>query len=348
MASTQDPKAHLFTEEQLKFFEQEGYLVVEKFFTKEELQPAIDSINQVVDELAQDLYQAKLITDKYEKEGFYTRLIHLEKAYPGASVLIHSRGKMTKAIADLWVHPRLLDVMEQLLGPEIAGHPIWNLRTKTPNNSQATVPWHQDCAYLLPGCEHSFQPTAWIPLLDANVQNGCMQVLAKGHKKGVVCEHNCCHADTWYISIEEKEMKEKLGEECKVVTCPIPLGGFLLINQLIPHCSLENHSDKVRWSLDLRYQRPSEPHGFWGSQKAIVFRTKDPNYQIEWGDFFSKSRTRELLEELKKKDKLTEEDIALFNPIISGPWMQRWKITAHNKHTKGYAVTEGIKGWHEK
>lgn len=33
--------------------------------------------------------------------------------------------------------------MEQILGPEVAGHPVWNLRTKTPNSRAVDIPWHQ-------------------------------------------------------------------------------------------------------------------------------------------------------------------------------------------------------------
>ena len=43
----------------------------------------------------------------------------------------------------MWTNERLLNVIEQLIGPEIAGHPVWNLRTKTPQNEATTVPWHQ-------------------------------------------------------------------------------------------------------------------------------------------------------------------------------------------------------------
>lgn len=57
-----------------------------------------------------------------------------------------------------------------------AGHPVWNLRTKTPNNEQTTVPWHQDNAYLSQDALYTFMPTAWIPLIDANKENGCMEV----------------------------------------------------------------------------------------------------------------------------------------------------------------------------
>lgn len=49
----------------------------------------------------------------------------------------------SKAFKDLWTNERLLNVVEQLIGPDIAGHPVWNLRTKTPQNEATTVPWHQ-------------------------------------------------------------------------------------------------------------------------------------------------------------------------------------------------------------
>ena len=49
------------------------------------------------------------------------------------------------------------------------GHPVWNLRTKTPQNEQTTVPWHQDNAYLHSSALHTLQPAAWIPLIDTNM-----------------------------------------------------------------------------------------------------------------------------------------------------------------------------------
>ena len=43
----------------------------------------------------------------------------------------------------LWCNERLMNIMEQILGPEVAGHPVWNLRTKTPNSRAVDIPWHQ-------------------------------------------------------------------------------------------------------------------------------------------------------------------------------------------------------------
>ena len=44
---------------------------------------------------------------------------------------------------DLWSCEKFINLAEQILGPDVAGHPVWNLRVKTPNNEATTVPWHQ-------------------------------------------------------------------------------------------------------------------------------------------------------------------------------------------------------------
>ena len=98
--------------------------------------------------------------------------------------------------------------MEQLLGTdEVMGHPVWNLKTKNPKNEATVVPWHQgmlvcysicflqvyqyltrflvqpkelllfqDCAYFSTDAYRTLIPTAWIPLIDANENKGCLQV----------------------------------------------------------------------------------------------------------------------------------------------------------------------------
>jgi len=326
--------SHLLTDQQVKQFFEDGYVIIPKFFTKEEIQPVMDAIDRLVDELAEDLFNGGKIKNKHKEEGFYTRLSKLEDEFPGASVLLHKRGKLPKEIAEMWGNPRLLDVIEQVLGSDIAAHPVWNLRTKTPNNPNVTVPWHQDAAYMTDESVNLLQPTAWIPFLDATVQNGCMQVFKGGHQPGLVAHHICCTGTSWYIEIDEKVMKESLGDR-EIVTCPIPLGGFLLINQLIPHRSLENLSNQVRWSVDLRWQRPQDDCNH-GLKKPLLLRTaKERDAKPDWAAWGSQDR-HQLFEDKEKAN------VDRFLPIITGPWMKRWPITNHNAHSEAWAVAEKL------
>ena len=80
-------------------------------------------------------------------------------------------------------------------------------------------------------------------------------------------------------------MESRLGADLQkdVVTCEVPFGGMVLLNNCIPHRSLENFSDKIRWSLDLRWQDPNKPTGFYNLKKPVIMRkADDPNYKIDW------------------------------------------------------------------
>lgn len=57
--------------------------------------------------------------------------------------ITNSSFLFNKAFRDLWGNEKLLNLIEQVLGPDIAGMPNWNFRDKTPHNEATTVPWHQ-------------------------------------------------------------------------------------------------------------------------------------------------------------------------------------------------------------
>ena len=54
----------------------------------------------------------------------------LDAEYPGIATMVHVRGILGPQLAKLWSHPDLLNIAEQLVGSEVAGHPVWNLRAK--------------------------------------------------------------------------------------------------------------------------------------------------------------------------------------------------------------------------
>lgn len=121
-------------EHELEQFWEQGW-VAKELFAPEELQPSIDAINQLVDDLARMLHQSGQISELYQDEPFETRLIKIEKEAPNASVWLHKQPfEMPAAFQDLWSNTRLLDVAQQLIGPKIAGHPVeprWDMGADT-------------------------------------------------------------------------------------------------------------------------------------------------------------------------------------------------------------------------
>ena len=44
----------------------------------------------------------------------------------------------------LFAHPRLPDLAEQIVGPEVLLHPTYTARPELPGHEPTEVPWHQD------------------------------------------------------------------------------------------------------------------------------------------------------------------------------------------------------------
>merc|ERR1711963_807250 len=116
-----------------QFFEK-GYVVVPQFFEKAELDACREATAEQVEDLANMLYQGGKIKSLYKEHGLFKRLTLIEADFPGANIILHKLGRLPQAYRDVWANPRLLNVVEQMIGPDIAGHPVWNLRTKTPQN----------------------------------------------------------------------------------------------------------------------------------------------------------------------------------------------------------------------
>jgi hypothetical protein len=149
-------------------------------------------------------------------------------------------------------HPRLLACVESLVGPEIVGSSVYRVRPKIPGMPHGVVPWHQDSGYFMPHCDGALIVVCWIPLVDATVENGCLEVMTRVHRGGILRHYTGGHAG--FLEIPEDQLPA--GE---VVTVPVPLGGALFMTNLTPHRSTENRSEEVRWSVDLRYQGPGVP-----------------------------------------------------------------------------------------
>ena len=105
----------------------------------------------------------------------------------------------------------------------------------------------------------------------------------------------------------------------------------------------------MRWSLDLRFQRPDCPTGFYGLKDSLVLsKQHDPGYKPDWENWGKVDRGQ--LQEQKmgrdSKDALTAEygDAVseAFDVTIHGPWMDQWEIVNHNQHTAAHDIHPGV------
>jgi phytanoyl-CoA hydroxylase len=222
-------------EQYVAAFKEEGFLILKELLDPGDFQPLIAELDAVVDRLARQAHAEGRLRELYAEEPFERRLARIgeELADPDAFLAqIEGKGHKTAGLFAIMTHPNILDLVESLIGPEILAHPQFNLRAKLPGHAIAVVPWHQDLAYLEADADETPMVNFWVPLVDAPMEAGAIQVIPGSHRWGLV-PHERVEFD--YLGLPD--------------------------SALPPHDVVPNLTDRVRWSLDIRYSDPARPTG---------------------------------------------------------------------------------------
>lgn len=266
---------NILTATQKEQFEQDGYLLFEDLLDPvEDLQPIIEEYEAVLDELARKMKEENVITSTYAGRSFNERVInlsiesgrnfgqHFDFSLPQNGITEETPMHTGPAVFRMLTNPKMLDFVEDLIGPEIYSNPVQHVRMKLPPRAvskNATsyltngVPWHQDLGVIMPEADEATILTVWFPLTEATIENGCLQVVPGSHRAGLV-QH--CPTSSG-IGIPDA-----LVAESKARPIPMRPGSVLAMTQRTVHGSLDNVSESdVRISMDLRYQPVGQPCG---------------------------------------------------------------------------------------
>ena len=106
--------AHALEERQVQQFRDDGFLIVEDVFTRSELQPAMDELAEMVDRFVERLYAAGRLSNRHRDKDLHSRLIAIDKEFPGAAMLFMLKTELGPALARLWSSPKLLDMIDDI------------------------------------------------------------------------------------------------------------------------------------------------------------------------------------------------------------------------------------------
>ena len=137
-------------------------------------------------------------------------------------------------------HAPLLAAAEQILGRPAVSASTVACRIMSPHAAELTTPPHQDRFYF-PHAEGLW--TAWIPLGDTPLRCGGLAVLEGSHRMGLLP-----HSDRG-AGVYGAEMRSRRPWR----TTSYRAGDVLLFHSLTVHRALDNVSDELRISVDLRY-----------------------------------------------------------------------------------------------
>lgn len=143
-------------------------------------------------------------------------------------------------------HPRILDAVEDVIGPDIL---VWTSTffIKEPQ-SPTFAAWHQDGTYF--GLEPKEQVCAWVALTDASREAGCMEMLSsRGAPRQM---HHAALGLANSINRAGQTIMEPLDESAPVAMA-LRAGEFSLHHELAVHRSAPNNAGHRRVGIGLNY-----------------------------------------------------------------------------------------------
>lgn len=203
----------------------------------------------------------------------------------------------TDELFALQTHPKVLDVMQEMLGTEITATPLYHVNFKLAsadlqladhvagmagaslgrerfyNFQVGKTNWHMDASTSMPDSHDTPVVNAWIPLTHANEENGCLRVVPGSHQNGILHE------------LDGDDL------ERKAISLIVEPGDVIILDNRIIHSSVPNISKAdYRWAYNFRYAptglqngRPFLPGFVARSQVAPQTVLRDPEtWRLMW------------------------------------------------------------------
>jgi len=221
------------------------------------------------------------IKEEYERDGYVSAIgllnedeaLHhrrkLEQAEESFGNM-HYKSKIHSLLTSpyqLATMPALLDMVEQMIGPDIL---LYNTTyiIKEPNTA-SHVSWHQDLTYW--GLSHDDQVTVWLALSPATAESGCMRMIPGSHKHGIY-RHEATD-DKNNVLLQGQTIRGI--DEAKAVMCPLKTGEVSFHHGWTLHASMPNNSGDRRIGLNMQFLATHVRQTKHDLDTAMLVRGKD-------------------------------------------------------------------------
>ena len=226
-------------QEQVDFFWENGYLTIGKM------------LDDDVVELLRREYDKEFDLARSGRNEFRNLSI---KDTDDVKEKVNAEGQMLQIMQmcernihyrNLLFHEKILDIVEDLIGPNIQLFHDQAL-FKPPHNA-GPIHWHQDNGYWR--CVPASLVSCWITLDDVDVDNGAMQILPRSHLIPVAHERSESQKDTLF------DISDQL-DDSNSVTVDLPAGGVNFHHCQTMHYTAPNTTDRQRRALAIHFMPP--------------------------------------------------------------------------------------------
>ena len=170
--------------------------------------------------------------------------------------------------SDLIRHPRILDAVEGILGPDIL---CWSSTffTKEPR-TPSYVSWHQDLRYW--GLSGDAVVSVWVALGRVTEAHGCMRFVPGSHRLGIL-EHRDTYDGENFLTRGQEAVYEV--DESRTVKVELEAGQASLHHGRLLHASSPNVSEDRRVGYVINYIAPDMRQVVAERDFAVLVRGED-------------------------------------------------------------------------
>ncbi|NKB60409.1 MAG: phytanoyl-CoA dioxygenase family protein [Alphaproteobacteria bacterium] len=209
------------TVDQVEGYRRDGFLGAQPALTPAETAHYRDAL---------EAFEAELGGPLTAQPPMFSRKLHIR--FPWAAELVR--------------HPAILDVIEDLIGPDIL---IYNATFFIKEaHTDGVAAWHQDSTYF--GLDPHEHVSAWVALSDASAESGCMEFIPGSPDWGQL--HHAAKAIPNSINLNSQTVVEDFKAD-STVAVPLKAGEFSCHHTLVLHSSGPNKADDRRIGFGISY-----------------------------------------------------------------------------------------------
>jgi len=243
------------TDEQIRFYREEGYLVIDQISTPEELAALREIYDRLFSERAGRERGDQFDLAGSDEEGKEAKLPQILGPSNYAPEMLNTLA---------WANAGAITA--QLWGAEAAyrgDHAILK-----PAGYGSPTPWHQDEAYWDPSVNHQ-SLSIWMPLQDVDASAGCLHFVPHSHE-GEVLPHRPIGGDARVHGLELDPAAPV--DLSTAVGVPLKAGGCTIHSQRTLHYAPANTSDTPRRAWIMMASQPTTPRKvphdyYWQAQR---------------------------------------------------------------------------------
>lgn len=240
------------TKNQISFFKENGYFLLENFFPKEDIEMVLkDAKNVFLKQFIEKGYISKCTLEDLNEEEYNTYLYQLFK---DDIECLSNCGKQIQHLISLHtlsLQSKTVELLRQIgiKTPIISTRPV--LYFNHPKLAKKKVFYKVDAHQDWRSMQGSLNSVViWIPLVEINKELGALEILSGSHLDGLRTKH--IESGFGMVSLSEDEEK-------RLISVEVNAGDALLFSSFLIHQSGDNVTNKPRWSCHFRYNDLEDP-----------------------------------------------------------------------------------------